>query len=648
MNIYKNAILQGYDIFDSEGVFYNDVCTVYTSIKGTDMILSDRRSDILNNTPPICEDGCKYSGMNEESKKVLCECTPKKFINTNISETVFTLKMFEDIFFNYNGINYKVLGCYKLLYDKKNIIHNFGFYMISIMLGIFFILIPINLCLNSYQLKLKCYKLIKDKQNLGDKNIELNNDKMKNSKEVLLDEYSATKLKRYNNIGIRKKGRKLINKKKTYTINKNDNMKMEGLTLNNNNLNIKSHKIIINNNININNSINNNINNNSSHIQRLFQKQKTLQIVNSNFNSFQNQKIKNMNNSNIKRYSIAEMVNKNNNIDSIKKSTDSIIPLNSVLLKKPFEENKITIKTNEGLNVKKKIKRKSSKKLKINKNMNKNIKNNDINKDDIINERPEKEEDDNNEINEKFLYYKDCIKNIPEEERLKHFHEEELDQMEYEFAVQIDKRNLSQYYLSLLKKKQLIIFTFCNSKDYNIVLAKISLFICSVSVYFLTNTFFFNDANMHKIYEENGSYNFLFQIPQILYSTLISSTINILMKHLSLSQNGVIKIKQTIKINNMVKKTFVMIKNYRLKIIIFNILGFLILSFSYYYLTMFCAVYTNTQTHLLKDILTSFGFSLLYPFALYILPGIFRIPSLRAINKDKAGLYKFSQMIALI
>ena len=66
------------------------------------------------------------------------------------------------------------------------------------------------------------------------------------------------------------------------------------------------------------------------------------------------------------------------------------------------------------------------------------------------------------------------------------------------------------------------------------------------------------------------------------------------MRHLSLSQNGVIKIKQTTKISKMIKRTFAMIKLYRLKLVIFNILGFLILSFSYYYLTMFCAVYKNT------------------------------------------------------
>ena len=41
---------------------------------------------------------------------------------------------------------------------------------------------------------------------------------------------------------------------------------------------------------------------------------------------------------------------------------------------------------------------------------------------------------------------------------------------------------------------------------------------------------------MHKIYEDKGKFNFLYQIPQIIYSTLISIVISIIIKKLALSQ----------------------------------------------------------------------------------------------------------------
>ena len=58
---------------------------------------------------------------------------------------------------------------------------------------------------------------------------------------------------------------------------------------------------------------------------------------------------------------------------------------------------------------------------------------------------------------------------------------------------------------------------------------------------------------------------------------------------------------------------------------------------------MFGVIYKNTQMHLLKDSLMSLGLSLLLPFATYLVPGLFRIPSLNS-NKRKC-LYNFSKCL---
>ena len=64
-------------------------------------------------------------------------------------------------------------------------------------------------------------------------------------------------------------------------------------------------------------------------------------------------------------------------------------------------------------------------------------------------------------------------------------------------------------------------FSFGNFDDYNSPIIKIFLFFFSFSSDFTINALFFNDDTMHKIYQDKGKYNLLFQIPQILYSTLI-------------------------------------------------------------------------------------------------------------------------------
>ena len=61
-----------------------------------------------------------------------------------------------------------------------------------------------------------------------------------------------------------------------------------------------------------------------------------------------------------------------------------------------------------------------------------------------------------------------------------------------------------------------------------------------------------------------------------------------------------------------------------------------------------CSVYTNTQIHLIKDTIISFGLSLLYPLGICLLPGMFRIPALRTPKKNKECVYKFSKIIQII
>ena len=63
---------------------------------------------------------------------------------------------------------------------------------------------------------------------------------------------------------------------------------------------------------------------------------------------------------------------------------------------------------------------------------------------------------------------------------------------------------------------------------------------------------------------------------------------------------------------------------------------------------MFCAIYTNTQNHLIKDTLISFGLSLIYPFGIYLLPGFFRIPALSKRKNKRECLYKVSKIFQML
>ena len=237
---------------------------------------------------------------------------------------------------------------------------------------------------------------------------------------------------------------------------------------------------------------------------------------------------------------------------------------------------------------------------------------------------------------------------IKNNNNIKIYNSYELNELDYDLAIDLDKRTYFQYYCSLLRKKHMILFTFFPSYDYNLVTLKISLFLLTFSLYFTIDGFFFTDETMHNIYINNGAFQFIYQIPLILYSSFITSFIYSLLKYLSLSENSIIELKQEKNINFIIQKAKELEKKLKIKFIFFYICCFIFMSFFWYFISSFCAVYKNTQIILFKDTSMSFLLSTLYPFGLNLLPGFFRIPALRASKRDKKCLYKFSKIVAYI
>ena len=218
----------------------------------------------------------------------------------------------------------------------------------------------------------------------------------------------------------------------------------------------------------------------------------------------------------------------------------------------------------------------------------------------------------------------------------------ELSSLSYKEALKYDQRDFFLYYISTLKYNHPILFSFGSYDDYNSKIIKSFLFFFSFSLDFTINALFFTDETMHKIHQDKGQFDLLYQITQILYSTIISKFIDALVKNFSLTQDDFVSLKQKRKINKIEHQRKKLFFAFKIKFILFFSLTFIFLIFCWYYITCFCGIYTNTQTHLFKDSLISVVTSLLIPFVLYIIRGIFRIAALKAEKPNKKCLYKFS------
>ena len=220
--------------------------------------------------------------------------------------------------------------------------------------------------------------------------------------------------------------------------------------------------------------------------------------------------------------------------------------------------------------------------------------------------------------------------------------DEEINTLPYELAIKNDKRKYCECYISLLKTKHNFIFSFFNINDYNSQIIKIDLFFVGFTTYCTVNTLFFDDDTMHNIYENKGTFDIEYQITKIIYSSLISMVLNTPIKLLGISNNSVIEFKQDKDEKNVNKRAKYLIKILIIKFITYFILSLILLILFWYYVSMFGAIYRNTQISLLKDTLINFALSLFYPFGIYLLPGLFRISALSSPKKNKKCLYNFS------
>ena len=532
------------DKYNKSSALYNDICYRLTSETGTDKILQDRQKDFSKNNLSVCEEDCEFEKYDNNIKKAVCSCYTKIKLPLISEIKVDKDKMISN-FKNIKNIgNFKMLKCWNLLIDKKNIFKNSANYMVAILLILNFISIITFTCCNVNYIK-KMLSQFKNKNFFIKNNNKLNNKK--------INKINNNKLT--NNFNKNKNSK---SKTKNNLLNLKSNFKRNQYQYQNMNRNINRFGNLIN--LNLNNFNNNNINNNNYFIN------------NRNVNASKNKKVK---------LNLNQIKSKTKEYNKTKKNHQRV-----------FQST-----TNRN-----KIKKMNSNKKLLNLNKQNFVK--------FTNSSP----------------YNDLEMNL----------------LKYEIAKIKDTRSYCQYYMSLLRTKHILIFTFCQRRDYNSGMIKIFLFFLTFSINYLISAMFYSDSTMHKIYEDQGSFDFTYQLPQMFYSFIISTILQSLLNILGLYEQSIIEYKNISK--NNFSKTLL---NIKIKIAMFFIVNFVVLFFLWVYLGCFCAVYKNTQIHLLMDVASSFGISFITPFFIYLIPGLFRIPALKK-NTNRPMMFKFSRLLQLL
>ena len=545
---YEELEKQGYDLFNPNDSFYQDICTPFESENGTDVGLNDRKNDYYknynNNTQ--CQGNCRYSDYLSNSNFLKCDCSvdvDNNIETENKEEVSFDNKMIYESFYDIlKNSNYKVVKCYNLIFNKDIIFKNYGSILVMVYFIIFLVFFILYIIQGINPFRISALKSIAEKEiNKGKNSILFSSLKFNN-----IPENNNENNKSNNDNSYKKISKKSLNPPKKSS--KSINLKTKDIKSN------KRNSVISKKSANVNN-INNRDNNKYKNVVLL------------------NNKVNVVNNSN---------QNKNKEI----------------LINDTYNNQKQSSK---------------------NVIFNQKIKNN------LLSPLQNKE--------------------IEEE---KNFDDFELNNMDYLEAIQYDQRNFIKTYWSILKREHIIIFTFFIRNDYNIVHIKFSRFIFLVCTDMAMNVIFFTDDSMHKIYTNYGKYDFIQQIPQIIYSTIVSQVMELILCYLSLTDKHLYQIKELENGQKNMEVIFRIIKCVKIKLIGFYSFTFIFFFLYWYLISAFCAVYQNTQSIFIKDSLSSFALGLLYPFILYLFPALLRIIALNDRNKKRLKvIYAISDIIPI-
>ena len=207
---------------------------------------------------------------------------------------------------------------------------------------------------------------------------------------------------------------------------------------------------------------------------------------------------------------------------------------------------------------------------------------------------------------------------------------EELQDMDYEKAIINDKRNYIKIFWSFLVDSQIILGTFCTQNYLYLFVIKLSFFVFTFQISFFLNALFYTDEYVSDAYHNNGVLDFIVGLPKSIYSFIATFITTNLLKMLSNSKSELTQVINNRKIyDNYMYILNKKLSKLRKKLIVYFILLFLFNIFFTYYVTVFCAVYRNSQKYWFYGCLESFAMDSLISIISCIFISFLRFISIR-------------------
>ena len=329
---------------------------------------------------------------------------------------------------------------------------------------------------------------------------------------------------------------------------------------------------------------------------------------------------------------------------------------NNMILNPPLKRSKTRNLKTRKKNSKSKSAKLNIKNLNINKTNNISESEDRFSKNMILNEKSQKKFLTNkvnsknlkDKFNQKFISSKNYNLTNSEENSLKEFLSTDLDDLEFEEALEKDKRKLCEIFVDSIKGDHLIIRTFFISDNVRPRSIKLLLFLLMINLYFVSNALMYNEEYISELYNSNESQSFFDFLNNSFDRLIYVSVINLIISHLiEFYFVNEKKLKRIFlrNLNNLEIKKIIYIllndisKSYKC----FIILNYLITLSSWYYIFCFNNVYPNTSINWIKSSLFIIALIQLISFLYIFIKSAIRLISFICQSES---IYKISKILS--
>ena len=219
-----------------------------------------------------------------------------------------------------------------------------------------------------------------------------------------------------------------------------------------------------------------------------------------------------------------------------------------------------------------------------------------------------------------------------------------INNLSFEEAINKDKRKYFEIYKDYIFDSQIVLNLIFIPNYLEFFSLKVIFFMFIIGTEGLFVALLYQDKYINNIYDNNGKYSFSYNLPNSIFSVLITYVLDIFLFKLIISRKKFQEIMEKKNINY--KKEFdSIIKCLKIKIIIFFIIDFILTGFSWYYCCVFCALYSNTAKFWLVSLSISLCIHLILPLIFCFIPTSIRNNELK--NKKK-NIYNYNKYIKFI